>query len=288
MKMRPVVAAVDGSEPSMRAVEWSALEAQRHRAPLRIVSTLGAPSRAYVYRTPDLAGSLRSASARALGDAVIRAGEVAPDLTICVDLLHGPLASAITGCGAAALMLVVGEGRLGAHGPAFLSSVTRYTATHAACPVVVVQDDTDAVRGEVAVGIRDPRNIGDCLAFAFEEAALRHATLVAVHAWRRALPELGGRLGAAVVTERRDDARAISAQLAEDMAAAIGCWRDKYPSVPVRQDVVEGHPALILPRYSARADLVVLGRHDRAAGRAAGAVRDVVLHRARGPVAIVP
>ena len=34
----PVVAGVDGSEESLRAVEWAALEAQRHRAPLRIVS----------------------------------------------------------------------------------------------------------------------------------------------------------------------------------------------------------------------------------------------------------
>ena len=38
MALMPVVAAVDGSEESLRAVEWAALEAQRHRAPLRIVS----------------------------------------------------------------------------------------------------------------------------------------------------------------------------------------------------------------------------------------------------------
>ena len=38
MTTMPVVAAVDGSEESLRAVEWAALEAQRHRAPLRIVS----------------------------------------------------------------------------------------------------------------------------------------------------------------------------------------------------------------------------------------------------------
>ena len=38
MALRPVVAGVDGSEESLRAVEWAALEARRHRAPLRIVS----------------------------------------------------------------------------------------------------------------------------------------------------------------------------------------------------------------------------------------------------------
>jgi len=35
MAKMPVVAGVDGSEESLRAVEWAALEAQRHRAPLR-------------------------------------------------------------------------------------------------------------------------------------------------------------------------------------------------------------------------------------------------------------
>jgi nucleotide-binding universal stress UspA family protein len=34
----PVVAGVDGSEESQCAVEWAALEAQRHQTPLRIVA----------------------------------------------------------------------------------------------------------------------------------------------------------------------------------------------------------------------------------------------------------
>jgi nucleotide-binding universal stress UspA family protein len=39
MALMPVVAGVDGSEESLRAVEWAAaLEAKQHRAPLRIVS----------------------------------------------------------------------------------------------------------------------------------------------------------------------------------------------------------------------------------------------------------
>jgi hypothetical protein len=33
MALMPVVVGVGGSEESLRAVEWAALEAQRHRAP---------------------------------------------------------------------------------------------------------------------------------------------------------------------------------------------------------------------------------------------------------------
>jgi len=37
MALMPVVVGVGGSEESLRAVEWAALEAQRHRAPVAIV-----------------------------------------------------------------------------------------------------------------------------------------------------------------------------------------------------------------------------------------------------------
>ena len=38
MATKPVVVGADGSEESLRAVEWAALEARRHSSPLRIVS----------------------------------------------------------------------------------------------------------------------------------------------------------------------------------------------------------------------------------------------------------
>jgi hypothetical protein len=38
MATKPVTIGVDGSEESLRAVEWAALEARRHASPLRIVS----------------------------------------------------------------------------------------------------------------------------------------------------------------------------------------------------------------------------------------------------------
>ena len=36
MVTRPIVVGVDGSEESMQAVEWAAMEAKRHSSPLRI------------------------------------------------------------------------------------------------------------------------------------------------------------------------------------------------------------------------------------------------------------
>ena len=44
MVSNPVVVGVDGSEESLQAVEWAAMEAARHAAPLRIVSAPAAMS----------------------------------------------------------------------------------------------------------------------------------------------------------------------------------------------------------------------------------------------------
>ena len=49
------------------------------------------------------------------------------------------------------------------------------------------------------------------------------------------------------------------------------------------------HPAHVLASYSARADLVVIGRHDGVGDHPAiGGIQHALLNHASGPVAIVP
>lgn len=281
MTARPVVVGVDGSEESLHAVEWAALEARRHRAPLRIVSAPGMPPRmrAYDASPQTVADALRCAAARALGAAIPRAEEVAPGLFIDTDLLAGPPARAVAGSGSGALLLVVGARGAGGFAAMLLGSVSRYAAAHAACPVVVVQDETVAVHREVAVGVRDPDDATEALGFAFEEAAARGAGLVAVHAWHRLPSPLAG----------SDEADRVAARAGCRLDEALTGWREKYPGVAVRRDVVPGHPARMLACYSARADLVVIGRHDGpGTGPPVGSVQHTLLNHARGPVAIVP
>lgn len=110
MTTMPVVAGVDGSEESLRAVEWAALEARRHMAPLRIVSVpaLLPRMRACPQGPETVAARLQGKSCRALDEAITRSREVAPGQLIDVDLLAGPPALAVTQGGSGALMLVVG------------------------------------------------------------------------------------------------------------------------------------------------------------------------------------
>ena len=290
MGTKPVVVGADGSEESLRAVEWAALEARRHSSPLRIVSVPALVPRIHAYNASPaaIANALRGIAARALNAAIARCDEVAPGLPVTTDLLSGTPALAVAGCDADASMLVVGARGAGGFAAMVLGSVSRYVATRAACPVVVVREESMAVHRGIAVGIRDPQDTEHTLAFAFEEAALRGADLVAVHTWfwfpaALHLPAAGEEL-------RPADPDRIAAEAASNLAAVLGGWREKYPGVQVRHDIIHGHPARVLASYSGRADLVVLGRHGHPtdAGPGIGSIQHAVLDHAHGPVAVVP
>jgi len=286
MASKPVVVGVDGSEESLLAAEWAAMEARRHGLPLRIVSAPAMTPQMRVYQAaPEtVADALRGASARALGMAVRRAKEVAPGLEITTDLLSGPPALAVAGSGSHAPMLVVGARGAGGFAAMILGSVSRYAAARATCPVVVVRQATMAVHHEVAVGIRDPQDTSEALTFAFAEASARHADLVAVHARYWFPPALRAEEGQDAI-DGPFHPEQISAEDAQSLSALLDEWREKYPDVRVRQDVIRGHPARVLANYSARADLLVIGRHG---DRGVGSVQHTLLDHARGPVAVVP
>ena len=84
MAMMPVVVGVDGSEESLRAVEWAAQAAQRHGAPLRLVSAPVMPPRMRAHGgvPQTVADEMYGESVRALSEAVTRAEEVSSRLLI--------------------------------------------------------------------------------------------------------------------------------------------------------------------------------------------------------------
>jgi nucleotide-binding universal stress UspA family protein len=286
MSEKPIVAATDGSEESLRAVDWAAREAVLRGAPLRIVSAAGllprmvASTGKSAYET--VSDVIRDDSNDALTVATARAAKAAPDLLIDADHLDGGPAEAVTAAGSGALMLVVGSRGVGAFAAMILGSVSRYAATHASSPVVVVREEIGAARRQVGVGIGGLQGNTAALTFAFEEAALRKASLVAIHAWQTGQSDIS-RAGIALASPGRDH---LEAEATDQLEALLTEYREKYPDVPVSHDVVHGHPGRILSGLSARADLVVLGRHP--AHHGPGAVIHAVLNHAHGPVVTVP
>jgi len=286
MADKPIVAATDGSEESLRAVDWAAREAVLRGAPLRIVSAPGLLPRMMGDDEKEqydlVTDVIRKNSDRALQAASERAAKAAPGLLIDADHLSGAPADAVTQSGSGALMLVVGSRGVGAFTALILGSVSRYAATHAPCPVVIVREAPEAARRQVGIGIGDLEHAEVPLTFAFEEAALRKASLIAVHAWHTPQSEVS-RAGSEARPPGKDF---LQTEATRHLEALLEEWRDKYPDVPVSNDVVHGHPGRTLAGLSARADLVVLGRH--AAHHGPGAVTHAVLNHAHGPVATVP
>jgi nucleotide-binding universal stress UspA family protein len=288
MASKPIVAGTDGSEESLRAVDWAAREAVLRGAPLRIVSAAALLPR--MSTREDTSGYdtvtdvLLKERDHALAAAAERAAGAAPGLLIDTDPLDGQPAQAVTDSGSGALMLVLGSRGVGAFTALLLGSISRYAASHASCPVVVVRDEAPAPHGLIGAGVADLDSCGDALTFAFEEASLRQAGLLAVHAWYTPQAELT-RAGP-VPTESGAQAAADAAQR---LGGLLEEWRAKYPDVKVSQEVVHGHPGRALAGLSARADLVVIGRRARPEGHPGpGSVRHALLNHTHGPVAIVP
>ena len=276
MAMKPVIVGTDGSQESLRAAEWAAREAALRGALLRIVAIPVLPPRMTPNpATPDtVAGLIEHSMNRALAAAAQQAAALEPDLGIETQLLEGVPAEVLVAAGQDASMLVLGSRGAGGFSAMILGSVSRYVATHAAVPVVVAREEITAEHREIVVGVRDPAHSAAALGFAFEEAALRKARLLAVHAWSWSVPGHSE----------------VAAEENTRLESAVSTWREKFPDVEARWEVMHAHPGRVLAGSSARADLVVLGRHAPGASHlpGVGSVTHAVLSHAHGPVVSVP
>lgn len=271
MAAKPIVVGTDGSAQALQAVEWAAREAVLRDMALRIVAIPALPplmSRHRPAGTPaTVADVVIQTYERALATATERAAELEPGLSTEAQLMSGPPTQALIKAAASASMLVVGSRGAGSFSALLLGSVSRYLAIHAPCPVVVAREDSMAVRREVAVGVGHLGQPSQALCFAFEEASLRTAGLLALHAWPGQAPS------------------GLAAQLEETLAS----FRNSYPEVKVSTEVADAHPARLLAEASARADLVVIGWHPTgAAGAGTTSVTHGLLGHAHASVAVIP
>jgi nucleotide-binding universal stress UspA family protein len=274
---KPVLVGTDGSADSLRAVEWAAEEAALRHTPLVIVAALPPLPRL----TPPASAATLTAVAReglerALLAAAERAEKQATVLKVETELLSGRPGPALAERAEDASMLVVSSRGADGFTVRILGSVSRYAAAHARCPVVVFRDETAAVHREIIVGVRDPDlpDSAGAIGFAVQEAELRGARLVAVHAWYWPVPF------------SRLDPRRLPGEAARHLTEMLATHRAS--GLEISQDVVCAHPGRVLAGASARADLVVLGRPDIAGAAGLGSVTHVVLNNAHGPVAIIP
>jgi nucleotide-binding universal stress UspA family protein len=264
-----IVVGVDGSAGSTVAVRWAAAEARLREAELRVLT-------AYHRQHPGLhsmAGPVRaaaeeSAAAAVVHEAVALARSVAPDVEVRGVALPGYAAPVLLHAAERAALLVVGDrGKGGLPGLPF-GSVGNQVATHARGSVAVVRGRPGPA-GPVVVGVDDgAAGAAAVIGWAFEEAALRGAGLLAV-------------------TARAAGRSSADSGEADELDGQLDGWRAKFPEVPVEREVVAGRPDRVLVQRCEQAQLVVVGpRGHGFEGVLLGAVGTRLLQRADCPVLI--
>jgi nucleotide-binding universal stress UspA family protein len=281
----PLVVGVDGSEPSLRAVDWAADEAVLRGVPLRLVyaslweryegtspaQDVGRPSE-QVMAEDIVAAAARRAARRQAG------------VKVSTDVLPEEPEYALVRESREASALVMGtRGRTGMV-EMLLGSVSLAVAAHADCPVIVLRGAQDQrggpeTHGRIVVGVAEGPAGSAAVRFAAAEAELRGVPLEAVRAWRHPAHPAGG-----------ESARLHEERAAETLEAAVSEAAEQHPGVDLRRRTVEGHARRVLLDVSRDAGLLVVGaqRTQGAFALQLGRVTHGVLHHAACPVAVVP
>ncbi|WP_225829810.1 universal stress protein [Streptomyces sp. NK08204] len=284
----PIVVGVDGSEPSLRAVDWAADEAAVRGVPLRLVYA----SLWERYEGVSLADGLGKPSEQVMAEDVVataerRARRRQADVKISTDVLPEEPEYALVRESRTASAVVLGSRGHSGMAEALLGSVSVTVAGHAHCPVIVLRGGHDnrarsGVRGRIAVGIGENSESAAAVHFALEEARLRGVPLDAVRAWRCPAHESIGHGQLSGEAARLHEERAVGA-----LEAAL---RDAPADVEVHRRIVEGPARQVLSAASAEADLLVVGARRREGhfGLQLGRAAHAMLHRSACPVAVVP
>ncbi|HVW43247.1 MAG TPA: universal stress protein [Amycolatopsis sp.] len=281
----PVVAGIDGSPGSRRALLWAADEAARRHAPLAIVHAFGVPDAFYGESLPPRDWlDARSAESEDLLRASAEAATAQhPGLTVRTESsLDAPIPLLLQRSGAAR-MLVVGSAGRGFFGDLLSGSVAGALAAHARCPFAVVRGEDRDDEAPVVVGVDGSPANQPALALAFEEAALRGVPLVALHSWSDS--DSGQVFSASRAALDFEPLREAETRV---LAESLAGWREKFPDVTVRRVAEQDRPRHQLLEWSSRARLVVVGSRGRGGfrGLLVGSTTYALLHHASCPVLI--
>ncbi|MFJ4557385.1 universal stress protein [Streptomyces massasporeus] len=308
-----IVVGIDGTTEALAAAHWAAQEAQRRGTGLSVIHVWHRHPHPPPYVPMD--STERDWAEQLLREAGRSVRAAHPELRITERLVCDTTAAGLIKAAADADLLVLGSRGPGALGGFLAGSVSQRVVGRSTRPVVLVRagrsaaDEhlpaTDGVAPEeipetpyrqVALGLQTDRPCDALIEFAFDAARRRGTGLRVVHAFRTAfrpapVPSVS------LVPAASEDPTVVpwpQAQALADeertVAAVLRPWREKYPTVPVTEMVIEGRAAVVLMRAAHDACLLVVGRRgiDHQVGVHTGPVTHAVLHHVGCPVAVVP
>lgn len=279
-----VVVGVDGGPGSAGALRYAVEEARRTGAELRLVHVSPTYPPAYPMM-PALPEQIARAGDEILQRAQDQVAEMAPGLRVSVRRLIGPRIVELVNSAADADLLVIGHETRSAVERMFGAGTTAAVAAHTDVPVVVVPAEWEpgSATGPVVAGLKSEEHADELLGVAFARAAASGAPLRVVHAWK--LPDEYIDL-----IEARTHREYWEQRGTDLLEKALAPWRERYPDVEVKTEVVHDEPACALVDASLGASLVVLVRRPpvKVLGHHLGGTGRAVLKAVSCPVEVVP
>ncbi len=273
-----IVVGFDGSADAEQAAAWAATEAQLRRCPLTVCLAKPPSDQAPAPSEPAEPAEPGAPELRMSHEVLARGLRIACDL-LGSEAVHplyadGSPTAILCQCAESAEMVVLGSRGRGGMPQMPLGSISLQVAAHARGRIVVVRGHWRPVPGQlprpIVVGCDGSPGSQAAVKFAFEEAALRDACVVAVCA----LADSPGLLGGA-------------GQIRTEFEHVMSQPR-AHPEVAVNQQVRQGSARTALLEAARDAQLLVLGARGRGGlpGMPLGSASVTMLSHAACPVAI--
>ncbi|GIJ00553.1 nucleotide-binding universal stress UspA family protein [Sediminihabitans luteus] len=296
-----ILVGVDGSAPSLHALDWATVHARRIGWSLHVVCS---------YSLPAFTAASLDGGYAALDDTAIQEGarSVLEEATARVEAAGVPVTSTLmTGDAAGVLvelsrehgLAVVGTRGRGGFAERLLGTTSSALPAHAYCPTVVVplrQDDAGRTPDDVAQlpGIAPlERIVVGVDGSPWAELALAEA-VSAARAWGAEVVAVAGvPVGTGAGLLAWLPSTVDHEQVLADVTAGLDVIVDRHeaenPGLSIRRIVLDGTGAELLTEFSQASDLIVLGSRGRGgfAGLLLGSTSQAVLHHAVCPVMVV-
>ena len=268
-----VVAGVDASAESLAAAHYAVTAAEMRGG--HIVLLHAYPARSARAGDGDPALSAAQARAEKLLASMTAQLIVPPQLDVLTRAEPGDAVAVLKASARQAALLVLGRDRVSWGERLFMGAVASQLVSHVACPLVVVPSRWRARQARphlpVIVALDAKTAPEPALKLAFEEARLRDARLIVLHA-------------EPMSASARD---VTAAEL--HFGVVLSEWKHDHPDVAISTVIVSGDPDAQLARWSRSAAVLVVGHpHQRRWGSWTQSVARSVMKQTHCPLIIAP
>ena len=286
-----VMVGVDGSAPSLNALDWAVAHAAKVGWRLHVVCAYALPTFAAAsldggYATLDDA-AIRDGAQAVLDEALERVAGSGVEVTSSLET--GDPAGVLVEASRNVCLAVVGTRGKGGFAERILGTVSSALPAHAHCPTVVVPYKEGAELPipvtRIVVGVDGSVSAKGALKRAIEEAALWDAELTAISG----IP-IGTGTGLLGWLPTSVDSETLLADCKAGLDVTIDRALAGRDDVTVRRHALDGTGAALLAEFSTAVDLVVVGTRGRGgfAGMLMGSTSQALLHHSACPVMVVP